>query len=162
MASEPRDHEPITTIPLEYARPIAKEFPPAKLSNEDVINIYIRKICLMYDVEPEIIQSMVWHESRYNPNETTGNCIGLMQISTQWHMQRAKRLGVSNFYDPYGNILVGVDYFSELLRSYKDPTLALMLYSMDNRKAFAMYKQGKVSTYARVVLARAKELKHGR
>jgi soluble lytic murein transglycosylase-like protein len=131
------------------------------LSDEEIINNYIYEICSVYDVKPELIKAIVYHESRYNPKAKNGNCLGLMQISKRWHSDRAKKLGVTDFYDSYSNILIGTDYISELLHKYKDPTLVLMLYSMDNQKALSMYKKGKVSTYAKVVLAKAKEFEQG-
>jgi hypothetical protein len=128
----------------------------------EVINSYIQDICSKYpNVEPELIRSMVQQESRYNPKATNGSCQGLMQISTRWHKDRATRLGVTDFYDPYSNILLGVDYISELLTKYKDPRLALMLYSMKHKDALELYSNGKISTYATTVLARAEDYKKG-
>ena len=82
-----------------------------------------------------------------------------MQISTYWHAERAAKLGITDFYDPYSNILLGVDFLSELTDQYKDPKLVLMLYNMKRSTAFELYKQGKVSKYATSVLNRASQLK---
>jgi hypothetical protein len=128
----------------------------------EIINSYVQDICTMYpNVEPELIMSMIEQESHYNPKATNGSCLGLMQVSTRWHKDRATRLGVTDFYDPYGNILLGVDYISGLLTKYKDPALALMFYSMKHDDAIALYRQGKISKYAQIVLARAEDLKKG-
>lgn len=132
---------------------------PEELSPEEVIDGYIVDICEGYDVEPSLVQSIVWHESRYLPDATNGDCVGLMQISTYWHTDRAKRLGVTDFYDPYSNILLGVDYLNELLIQYKDPILVLMLYNMKHDTAKSMYAQGHISEYASSVLARSDKIK---
>lgn len=69
------------------------------------------------DIPADYIKAMIWRESRYEPNCKTGNHVGLMQISTKWHTQRAKSLGVDDLYDPYGNILVGCDILNEFTQS---------------------------------------------
>lgn len=133
-------------------------------TTEEHIDECIRDICKLYDnVEPELVMSVVWHESRYNPNAVNhdGSCVGLMQISTFWHQSRAFELGVDNFMDPEGNILLGVDYLSELFKTYEDPVLVLMLYNMNHDTAFKLYNEGKISHYASSVLERAEMLKNG-
>lgn len=124
---------------------------------------FVIDICKRYpNVPPEIVHSVIWHESRYSPssvNKSSG-CVGLMQISTRWHKQRAEKLGVTDLYDPYGNILVGVDYLNDLYQyNGEDWKLALMLYNMDNKKARQLYAQGKTTQYAQNVLSRADELR---
>ena len=41
-----------------------------------------------------------------------------------------ERLGVSDLYDPYGNILVATDYLVELFEKHGDIGLSLMIYNM--------------------------------
>jgi hypothetical protein len=132
-----------------------------QLSQREIINTYVKEICSKYNIDPYLIMSVIESESTYNPKCTTGNCLGLMQVSKTWHSDRARKLGVKDFYDPYGNILLGVDYISELLKTYKDPRLVLMLYNMDHKTAITMYRNGQVSTYARTVLARAEQYRKG-
>jgi soluble lytic murein transglycosylase-like protein len=127
-------------------------------SEKDLIHGYIHAVSNRYRVDPTLIESVVWYESEYNPRATTGSHVGLMQVSTRWHKDRAKKLGVTNLYDPYGNILVGVDYLSDLLEIYEDPALALMIYNMGNN-AKRLYADGKISAYAKNVLAMSAELK---
>lgn len=130
-------------------------------TQEEIINGYIETICEQYGVEPEIVQSMVYYESRYDPKAKNGQYVGLMQISKTGFKARAKALGVTDFYDPYSNILLGTDFLAELINTYGDVDLALMLYSMNWKDAFAMHKKGKVNNYAYLVLKRAEELKQG-
>lgn len=132
------------------------------ISQEEQIKIFIKEVCSMYDnVEPELVMSVVYHESRFKPEAVNGNCVGLMQVSTYWHSDRATRLGVTDFYDPYSNILLGVDYISELTESYGDTALVLMLYNMKHDTAFDMFGRGEISSYAKSVLEKAKEYKGG-
>ena len=150
-------------VTVKETKPVKEEVkivePEPVLTEEQKIDGYIEHICKDYDMDPALIKSIVWHESRYNPKAKNGSCVGLMQISTRWHTARAKKLGVTDFYDPYGNILVGVDYLSDIFDNYKDPALVLMMYNMDNNTAMAMYKRGEISGYAQSVLQRAKDLK---
>lgn len=128
-----------------------------QLSEREKIDVYIRDISKQYKLDPGLISSIIYHESRFNPKARTGNCLGLMQVSTTWHKKRADKLNVEDFYDPYGNILLGTDYISELIDQYKDPALALMMYNMKHDDALAMWKRGKISSYAKSVLAKAKQ-----
>lgn len=130
-------------------------------SEHEIIDVYVDNICNKYDVEPGLIKSIIYQESRYNPNVRNGYCVGLMQVSTYWHNSRASKLGITDFYDPYNNILLGVDYLSELFHKYKDKRLALMLYSMDNNVAFRMYNRGEISDYVKTVLEMAEKYKKG-
>lgn len=130
-------------------------------TEREIINSYIREIALKYNIEPELIMSIIQTESEYNPKAKNGNCLGLMQVSSYWHKDRANKLGVKDFYDPYGNILIGVDYISELLKQYKDPRLVLMLYNMDHNTAISMYKNGQITNYAKTIIARAEIYKKG-
>jgi hypothetical protein len=156
--------EEIVTMQIEEPQSIAVQpIQETPLTQEDLIKSYVDDICSNYypNVDPALIKSIIYQESRYNPKSTNGNCLGLMQVSTKWHSDRAARLGVTDFYDPYGNILLGVDYISELITKHKDPALALMFYSMKHDAARKMYAEGKISSYAKTVLARAEEYKKG-
>jgi hypothetical protein len=132
-----------------------------KSTGREQINAYVVEICEKYNMEPELIMSVIVSESDYNPRATTGQCLGLMQISSRWHKDRAAKLGVKDFYDPYGNILLGVDYLSELRDKYKDMRLVLMMYNMSHNAAMEMYKNGQISNYAKKILARAEQYKKG-
>lgn len=125
-------------------------------SGENNIDIYVSEISEKYGMPVDLINSIIWHESRFNPNATNGNCVGLMQICTRWHQERASRLGVTDFFDPYGSILVGVDYIHELYKNNgNDYGLALMLYNMDHASAYKLHRNGQLSKYATSVLTRA-------
>jgi hypothetical protein len=129
---------------------------------KEIISIYIEEICKRYkNVDPNLVKSIVYHESRYSPLARNGSCLGLMQVSTRWHANRAEKLGVTDFYDPYSNILIGVDYLSELFEDYKDPALVLMLYNMRHDDAINLYNKGLISGYAKSVLAKAGDYKKG-
>lgn len=72
------------------------------------------------NLREEYVRAVIYHESRYNPNEwgKKTNVQGLMQIMPKYHMDRARSLGVTDLFDPYGNILVGCDILSEMTNNY--------------------------------------------
>ena len=149
-----------TIVREEVIIEVKEELPP--LTEEEVITSYITEVSSIYKVDPYLIDSIVYHESRHIPSAKNGNCLGLMQVCTTWHMDRAERLGVSDFYDPYSNLLLGVDYISELLNSTDgDVELTLMLYNMNHKQAYSMHAKGEVSWYAASVLKRVEDLKQG-
>ena len=120
---------------------------------------YIYEISDMYCVSPELIMAMVEAESGGNANATNKNtgCKGLMQIYEKWHWDRMERLGVTDLYDPYSNILVGVDYFMELADEYDDLPLVLMIYNGSN-DAFERWEADDYTDYANEIMDRAAEL----
>jgi hypothetical protein len=134
----------------------------SKPKNErELIDSYVEEICKVYDIEPSLIKSVIEHESSYKTHAKNVSCTGLMQISIRWHKARASRLGVDDLYDPYGNILLGVDYISELKNTYKDIRLVLMLYNMNHKDAIRYFSEGTISKYATSVLKKAEDYKNG-
>jgi soluble lytic murein transglycosylase-like protein len=145
---------------LSYTKELfSKKIKP--LTDRELIESYAEMISSKYNMDPAIIKSIIHKESRYNPKARNGNCVGLMQVSKRWHSKRASKLGVTDFYDPYSNILLGVDYLSELFDKYKDPRLVLMIYNRGYKDTLKLYKEGKISTYAKTVLKRAEDYRKG-
>lgn len=88
------------------------------LSEEDLYVNYVYEIAHFNypNIDPDRVCAIIYHESRFDPNarnEKTG-VEGLTQINPKWHSKRAERLGVTNLYSPYGNILVCFDILNEL------------------------------------------------
>jgi len=78
-----------------------------------------------------MVMAIIEHESNFNRYAVNynGTCFGLMQIYVYYHQSRMNRLGVTDIYDAYGNILVGVDLLDELYRSSGNWSNALYQYS---------------------------------
>lgn len=139
-----------------YAKEETKE---TYLSEE--IQSYCHEIGNMYCISEELLISMIERESTGNPLAVNGGCIGLLQISERWHLDRMERLGVDDLFDPYSNILVGADYLMELAEKHGDVALVLSIYHGES-KAFENHENGIISSYAKGILERSEELERER
>ena len=117
-----------------------------------------------FGICPEFLQAVAWVESRYGEDAESGGCSGLMQVSERWHRERMDRLGVSDLYDPAGNMRVAADYMAELFERYGDPGMVLMVYNGDSGAARYQDTGEGLSDYAAAVLEMAAELerRHGK
>lgn len=169
--TRPEKSRLITEVPIIHSKSISKiihnnylpiptpKDVPEPPSFEETVTDYVFNICKSYpNVNPYLVLSVIYQESRFIPNVSNGRCVGLMQISEYWHQDRAAKLGVTDFWDPYSNILLGVDLLNELLeKTDGDVYFALMLYNQTYSSAKQMYSQGIISNYAKDVVQRANE-----
>lgn len=78
-------------------------------------DLIIRRIAQKYDVDPELIHSIIRAESNYDSRAVSPKgAVGLMQLMPD----TAKEYGVKDRYDPVENIEGGVKYLKELLQTY--------------------------------------------
>lgn len=134
------------------------------------IEAYTVEIGEKYNICPELIQAIIERESSFNVYAQNGNCVGLMQVSERWHKDRMEKLGVTDLYDPYSNILVGTDYLAELFNEAvqsgrgDDLYYVLMRYNLKTSTANSRWGEGDYSDYAVEVSERAAELEreHGK
>lgn len=124
---------------------------------------YIEEICAEYNICPELIEAIIEHESSGQANISNGNCKGLMQIYEKYHRDRMAKLGVTDLYDPYSNILVGVDYIAELADEYGDLPMVLLVYNGVSN-AEEIYESGNYTKYVKEIINRSAELEriHGK
>lgn len=125
---------------------------------EDTVYFYSHIIAEKYGIEPSLIIAIAKKESRFNPNVNGSGAIGLMQIIPSCHGDRISRLGVTDIWDPYSNLLIGADLIAELISKYKDPGLALMCYNQGEGTALYKYNNHGYSGYAREVLRIKEEI----
>jgi len=156
----------LTILPINHEVLAVKEEqkitqPVIQVKKEETIKDKVYRISKEYDVDPNLILSIIYHESEFNPRAYNGICIGLMQIYKRYHKDRMKRLHITNLYDPESNIRMGVDYIAELQKQYKDERLVLMLYNMNNATARRLYKRGIISKYAKNVIKRKQYYQNG-
>lgn len=129
----------------------------------DDIYSMAEEICKPYNLSPELVQAIIWTESRYDVDAKNGSCIGLAQINKSCHEDRMERLGVTDLTNPYDNILVCADYLAELYREYEDTGLVLDKYR-GSSSAESNFKKGIVSSYTKTVTEKALEfeIEHGK
>jgi len=120
---------------------------------------YIYELCNEYQLSYSLVISIIWRESMFDSTAYNNNCKGLMQINEPIHKNRMKRLGVNNLYNPYQNVLVGIDYLSQLFNTYgNDIHFVLMVYNGGESYAKRLYKNGFYSTqYSRWIVNKTNE-----
>ena len=108
----------------------------------------------VHGIDPAIVFAVVWKESTFYSKAVGdgGNSLGLMQIQPRWHSGRMEKLGCTDLFDPYQNIVVGVDYLAENLNRYGSIDKALTAYN-------AGHYNGTVTSYATEVMALAEEVR---
>lgn len=132
--------------------------------NETVVEL-TEQITEIYPICPELIQALIFYESS-NQSDIISKYgdIGYMQVNPKWQSDRMDKLGVSNLYDGYSNILVGTDYLYDMCVEHEDVAVALMAYNMGSDKAVELAEAGVISDYARKILDLSHELEilHGK
>lgn len=122
---------------------------------------YVEQICEEYGCCPELIEALITTESNWDAN-ATGSCgdAGLMQVIPKYHKDRIKKLGVTNIYDPYSNILVGVDFVMELADEYKDLPVVLTAYNTGrySKATKRAIESGEGNKYAKKIMELAEEM----
>ena len=121
------------------------------------------KVGAEFGICPELLESIMEHESSGNPRAVNGNCKGLMQVYEKVHVQRMAKLGVTDLYDPESNVRVAASILVELFEQNDDCGLVLMQYngSSDAKRRAENFD---FTQYAQSVMDRAYELEtiHGK
>ena len=117
---------------------------------------YIRTLCEEYSVPEELILAMIEVESSFRPTVISASGdYGYMQINECNHEWLTEELGVTDFLDPYQNILCGVYIISgHLEKTEGDAAKALMRYNCGAIGAWRLWQKGIYSTeYTRKMMS---------
>ena len=148
-----------TSIPVKASDEYYTDIVNNRITEESIESI-CENVGKRYGILPELLQSIAWKESNYMVNAENKGAKGLCQIVTKWHTDRINKLGITDVYDPYSNILLCADIISEL-RNHKygeDVSFTLMAYNMGLDKAEQIYESCNISNYANSILGKSYEL----
>ncbi len=141
------------------------EIPEAFASEGGKMDLHTQKrtwyACHAYHVSYPLVLAVIEAESGYKAEarNNLAGAIGYMQIVPGWHQARISRMNADIEEIPIDNILVGIDYLSELQKHCDDPNYLLMAYSMGLSEATRQWFLGVHSTeYSRYVIRRSKEI----
>lgn len=128
---------------------------------DDIIQI-TEEIGAEYDICPELLQAIIWQESRCIPSVYNASCKGLMQINIQVkenkdniiNLAQEKNLSYSSaVYDEEINIETGARLLRVLFDTYgDDPAEILMRYNGDSTNLKKYLNGGSMSDYAEKTL----------
>lgn len=141
-------------IPEEYSR-TGGYFP-------EKMQVYTYCVCKQYGVRYDLVVALIEKESGYKFDKIgdDGHSIGYMQIYEECHRDRTERLNVTDLMNPYQNVLVGIDYLSELIERYGTIQDALAAYNYGEQGAKQhLWKNGiYVYEYNQTIMSRMKEI----
>lgn len=123
----------------------------------DDMELIFELVGMKYNICPELLESIAYHESRFEPSVKNKNCYGLMQVDVKVHEDRIKKLGYTkeDMLDAYKNVTVAADLLKELYDAKEENAIVLSMYAGD-LKAIDDYKNyGLVGRYAEKVLDRS-------
>ena len=125
----------------------------------DELQEYTQNICKDYGISYELVLGIMEVESDFNPNLFSGtNDSGIMQINAANHEWLTKALQITDFFDPYQNILAGVYLLAEISGKYDTPEEILMVYNCGPSGARRLWKQGVNKTkYTNKVMSAARK-----
>ena len=164
---EPKEEEPVAEpevdILVEPVIEVVESLPEKRYYDvplSEDLQDHIFEICEERDIDPAIVIGIIERESDFRPKlmGDGGKSYGLMQVMKKWHVNRMKKLGVTNLKDPYQNVLVGIDYLDELIDRDRGIEWALMAYNGGPSYANRKVASGVVTAYARGVMGYAEGL----
>lgn len=129
----------------------------------EVVQAYLWCLCEERGINYYVVVALIERESRYkwDTSGDNGNSKGYMQIYENWHKERMEAEGVTDLYNPYGNIRVGLNFLQELTGGGVNANYhyVLMSYNMGESRAKEFYNKGIYSTdYSTGILQRAQEI----
>ena len=114
---------------------IKKTFKPnMSISKIKHLLIYIDGLCKHYDVNYNLVKSVISTESTWNYKaKSRVGAKGLMQIMKA--CAKDYKTPHSEMYDPYVNVTIGIKYLSKLNNRFEDTQTALVAYNEGPRHA---------------------------
>lgn len=104
----------------------------SSLHDEELYQSYVDAIVKSYfpNMDGAMVKALIYTESRYQPNVASpAGAVGLMQVIPKYHAWRMEKYGLHDIWDPYSNIVVGMDLLNELYLQYGNWYDVLYFYS---------------------------------
>lgn len=146
------EHTSIVETEVEEPAPELYEVPL-----DAALQLHIISLCEEYDIDPRLILAMIQRESSFRQDAMgdEGKSYGLMQVQKHNHLERMKRLNVTDLLNPYQNVIVGIDIIAEKIAKYDTLGEALTAYNAGDGGAYKYYfSQGiYANNYAKDIMA---------
>jgi len=137
---------------------IKGEYPQKIVENslDPIFQGWLFDYCEYQEISPYLVIAIIETESSCDPNAKSpdGSCVGLMQVSTYWHKAKLEKMGLKDFYNPYQNVMVGI----EILQNYLEHNSLEWALTCYNGGADYANSMNGTSEYARTIIERAGEL----
>lgn len=133
---------------------VPNDFTPLDVNMNEDIQEFVYCICKSYDMDFTFVMAVIKNESNYQSDvkSNTGDW-GLMQINEQNFDWLSGVTGVTNYLNPYQNVIAGCYILHNLFEKYEEPNKVLMAYNFGERQASILWDQGITSSeYSRKVL----------
>ena len=135
-------------VPQTQEEPVYYDCP---LSHD--LQDYIREQCERQGISMSLVIALIEVESSFQADVISrSDDYGLMQINVINHGWLYEEYGITDFLDPYNNILCGITILSQHYERYGDETKALMAYNMGATGAKRNWDKGIFeTTYTRKI-----------
>lgn len=101
-----------------------------------------------YEICPELLEAMCWHETRCRPELENGGCVGITQINPKYHQKGMELLGVDDLLDYDQNIHLCAYTIRQYANENDDLYYVLMCWNSGSSRGKKLFDQGKFTKYA--------------
>lgn len=110
---------------------ISQEYKDAGGCFPEIVQVYLWCECKEYGVDYYTVVALIERESGYHWDKLgdNGNSKGYMQIYEKWHIERMEAEGVTDLFNPYQNIRVGLNCLREIQDKYLEHPAEKTVYS---------------------------------
>lgn len=114
-----------------------------------------------YNIDFYLLMALMEQESMYEADAVSSSGdYGLMQINQCNHEWLSEELGITDFLDPYQNVMAGTYEIHRLFEKYGDTNKVLMAYNMGEGGARKLWNQGIYETeYTRSIAEKYETIK---
>ncbi len=162
--------QPMLYGTVQYVKDVPKEewvvggidFKPVDCELDAEVQEFIYYLSYGYNIDFHFVMGIIEQESCYKADVISKtNDYGLMQINTYNHKWLSEALGITDYLDPYQNVIAGVYICYTLFQEYgNDTSKVLMAYNLGPAGAAKLWEQGIYETqYSKRVQERIERMK---